>query len=70
MGISPHKFKIIYFFGNVALRINANNPAGIKPVVSNSPNLIPKSGTCATNSGKAYNPIPKDKDNAKIKTFL
>ena len=46
----------------MALRINANNPAGIKPVVSNNPNLIPKSGTCATNSGNAYNPIPKDKD--------
>ena len=25
-----------YFFGNVAFKINANNPAGINPVVSNS----------------------------------
>ena len=69
-GFLPTSFKIIYFLGNVAFRINANSPAGIKPVVSNNPNLIPKSGTCATNSGNAYSPIPKDKDNAKIKTFL
>tara|TARA_B100001540_G_scaffold285712_1_gene278979 strand:+ start:280 stop:417 length:138 start_codon:yes stop_codon:yes gene_type:complete len=38
VGISPHKFKIIYFFGKVAFKINANNPAGINPVVSNNPN--------------------------------
>ena len=25
---------------------------------------------CATNSGKAYNPIPKDSDKANIKIFL
>ena len=57
---SPQVSKIIYFFGNVAFKINAINPAGIKPVVSNSFNLIPKSGIWATNSGKAYKPIPKD----------
>ena len=33
-----------YFFGSVAFKINANNPAGIKPVVNNYFNLIPKSG--------------------------
>ena len=33
-----------YFFGRVAFKINANNPAGIKPVVNSSFNLIPKSG--------------------------
>ena len=31
--------------------MNANNPAGINPVVSNNFNLIPKSGMCATNCG-------------------
>ena len=50
--------------------MNANNPAGIKPVVNNNFNLIPKSGICATNSGKAYNPIPKERDRANIKIFL
>ena len=40
--------------------MNANKPAGIKPVVSNNLNFIPKSGMWATNSGKAYKPIPKD----------
>ena len=40
-----------YFFGNVAFKVNANNPAGIKPVVNNNFNLIPKSGMCATNCG-------------------
>ena len=70
--ISPQVLKIIYFLllGKVAFNINANSPAGIKPVVSNSPNLIPKSGTWATNSGNAYNPIPKESDKANIKTFL
>ena len=40
---SPQILSVNYFFflGNVAFKINANNPAGIKPVVSNSPNLIP-----------------------------
>ena len=37
--------KEIYFFGNVAFKTNANNPAGIKPVVNSNPNLIPRSGT-------------------------
>ena len=35
---------ICYFFGRVAFKIKAKNPAGINPVVSNSLNLIPKSG--------------------------
>ncbi len=35
---------IDYFFGNVAFKINASNPAGINPVVNNNFNLIPKSG--------------------------
>ena len=64
---SPQVYQIIYFFGNIAFKINASIPAGIKPVVNNSFNLIPKSGMWATNSGKAYNPIPKDKDKANIK---
>jgi hypothetical protein len=33
-----------YFFGSVAFKIKAKNPAGINPVVSNNLNLIPKSG--------------------------
>ena len=41
---SPQVSKSYYFFGNVAFKINAKNPAGIKPVVSNSLNFIPKSG--------------------------
>ena len=68
--LSPQVSKSYYFFGNVAFKINAKNPAGIKPVVSNSLNFIPKSGMWATNSGKAFNPIPKDSDKANIKTFL
>ena len=63
----PHAIKLIlkyYFFGNVAFKMNANNPAGISPVVNNNFNLIPKSGMWATNSGKAYNPIPKESDKA------
>ena len=61
--------KIIYFLlGNVAFNINANSPAGIKPVVNNNPNLIPRSGTWATNSGNAYNPIPKERDKDNILT--
>ncbi len=36
--------KKYYSFGRIALRINARIPAGIRPVVSNSCNLIPKSG--------------------------
>jgi len=43
-----------YFFGDVAFKMNANNPAGISPVVSSSFNLIPKTGMWATNSGKAF----------------
>ena len=69
-GFIPTSIKIIYFFGNDAFKINANKPAGIKPVVSNNLNFIPKSGMWATNSGKAFNPIPKDSDKASIKTFL
>ena len=41
---SPQVSKIIYFFGNDAFKANANKPAGIKPVVSNNLNFIPKSG--------------------------
>ncbi len=41
---SPQVSKIIYFFESAAFKINANMPAGIKPVVSNSLNFIPKSG--------------------------
>ena len=59
-----------YFFGRVAFKINANSPAGIKPVVNNSLSLIPKSGMWATNSGNAYKPIPKESDKAKIRIFL
>ena len=33
-----------YFVGSTAFKIKANNPAGIKPVVNNNFNLIPKSG--------------------------
>ena len=40
----PTSSKLIYFFENVALSINANIPAGINPVVNNSFKLIPKSG--------------------------
>ena len=61
---------IYYFFGSVAFNVKANNPAGINPVVNNSFNLIPKSGMCATNSGKAYKPIPKESDKANIRIFL
>ena len=70
--ISPQVSKIIYFLplGKVAFNINANSPAGIKPVVNNNPNLIPRSGTWATNSGNAYKPIPNESDKANIKTFL
>jgi len=42
--LSPQVSNSYYFFGNVAFKINAKNPAGIKPVVSNSLNFIPKSG--------------------------
>jgi hypothetical protein len=42
--LSPQVSKIIYFFESVAFKINASMPAGIKPVVSNSFKLIPKSG--------------------------
>jgi len=42
--LSPQVSKIIYFFESVAFKINANIPAGINPVVSNSFKLIPKSG--------------------------
>tara|TARA_B100001079_G_scaffold91961_1_gene78844 strand:+ start:268 stop:408 length:141 start_codon:yes stop_codon:yes gene_type:complete len=41
---SPQVFIKIYFFESVAFKINANIPAGINPVVSNSFKLIPKSG--------------------------
>ena len=37
-------FKLNYFFGKIAFKVNANNPAGINPVVNNNLNLIPKSG--------------------------
>jgi len=38
---SPQIFKdYLFFLGNVAFNMNANNPAGIKPVVSSNPNLI------------------------------
>ena len=59
-----------YFLGKVAFKINANIPAGIRPVVSNSFNLIPKSGICATNCGNNDIPIPKESDRANIKRFL
>ena len=59
-----------YFFGNVAFKVNAINPAGINPVVSNNFNLIPKSGMCATNCGSKDRPIPKESDRANIKRFL
>ena len=59
-----------YFFGRVAFKMNANNPAGIKPVVNNNFNLIPKSGMCATNCGSKDKPIPKESDRANIKRFL
>ena len=54
----------------MAFKINASNPAGINPVVNRSFNLIPKSGMWATNSGKAYKPIPKESDKANINIFL
>ena len=41
---SPQVSNIIYFFGNDAFKANANKPAGIKPVVNNNLNFIPKSG--------------------------
>ena len=59
-----------YFFGSVAFKINAKKPAGINPVVSNSLNLIPKSGMCATTCGNRDKPIPNDSDKANIKRFL
>ena len=43
-GFLPTSFKIIYFFGNAAFKANASKTAGIKPVVSNNLNSIPKSG--------------------------
>ena len=50
--------------------MNANNPAGINPVVNNNLNWIPKSGMWATNCGSKDIPIPKESDKANIKRFL
>ena len=55
-----------YFFGSVAFKVNAKNPAGINPVVSNNLNLIPKSAMCATNCGSKDIPIPKESGRNKL----
>ena len=61
-GLLPTSIKSFYFFGNIAFKTNANNPAGIKPVVNKSLSFIPKSGMWATNSGNAFKPIPKERE--------
>ena len=67
-GFLPTRF-IDYFLGIKAFRMNANNPAGIRPVVKSSFKLIPKSGIFFTKSGNSDIPIPKDRDRAKINKF-
>ena len=67
---SPQVKNLIYFFAITAFKPNANNPAGISPVVNKSFKLIPKSGMFLTKSGNKDIPIPKDKESPRINMFL